>query len=489
MPLHFPSLEDELHAAEVDQLEHRILQLALQRTRSRSGALFLVEDDALKLDFHIVDGVTVNLPGTVLRRRHDGRPNGIAFRVLDTNRPCLVNDTRHDPDYARYFLDVRSIAGVPIRYQDRPIGVLTVSSPDPGAFSERDIAELEALAASSAKFIRRAQLFRAKHKEEGREILIKGLSPEWIEVERTIERVAASNVPVLIRGETGTGKELVANSIHFNSRRSRAPFVVVNIAAIPGTLLESALFGHARGAFTGAIAARVGEFERAHGGTIFLDEVGDLDPALQVKLLRTLESGEIQPLGAPRPKKVDVRVICATNRDLEAMMRQGSFRVDLYYRISVVTVELPPLRRFKHNLEIIAQAFLQLAARRHERPVHRISPAALALLRRYDFPGNLRELRNIIERAVLLAEGDTIQPEDLPRHLGSPAPAAPRRSFPPLQEVRRRTLEPVEREYLTRLLEESGGDVGEAARMAGVNRVTLYRLMRRHGISLKRKPV
>ncbi|MBI2898883.1 MAG: sigma 54-interacting transcriptional regulator [Planctomycetes bacterium] len=461
------------------------MELALERTGARDGAIFLVdeEEDALRTEFHIVGGVAMALPSLLLRRRKDGRPNGIAFAIADSGEPYLCSDTSRDPNYAAYFQDVASIAGAPILYQRRAIGVITVSSRKAGAFTQEHVDELAALAASAAKFMRRAQLHREKREGDGRDFLIKGLSPEWLEVERAIERVSDTTAPVLVRGESGTGKELVAHAIHFNSPRRRKPFVVVNCAAIPETLLESALFGHVRGAFTGATANRIGEFQKAHGGTLFLDEIGELTPPLQAKLLRAIEQGEIAPLGSDAPpRRVDVRLVAATNRDLEAMMRQGAFREDLYFRLSVVTLQLPPLRTFLNNLPILAQVFLHQANRRHGRTAAGFAPGAMACLQAHSYPGNLRELRNIVERAVIVASGPDIEPADLPPHLSAPAP---RRSDRPLawRELRERWVDAPERRYLEDLV-ASAKSVRDAARQAGVSVATLYRLLRRRGLRL-----
>ena len=212
-----------------------------------------------------------------------------------------------------------------------------------------------------------------------------------------------------MRGESGTGKDLVARAIHMSSRRADRPYVTVNCAAIPETLLESILFGHVRGAFTGASFEKIGEFQKADGGTLFLDEVGELPVMLQAKVLRAVEQGEVQPLGSNAPpERVDVRLICATNRPLEQMVADRTFRDDLFYRLSVMSLELPPLRRYKENLEVTASVFLELAAARLGKRAPRIGAAAMALLRDYDYPGNVRELRNAIEHAVILCTSDEL---------------------------------------------------------------------------------
>src|SRR5690606_26121712 len=262
-----------------------------------------------------------------------------------------------------------------------------------------------AIAEVAAPLLRRVQVDKLSRAATGRPLMIKGLSPAWHEVERKIELAAPTNAPILIRGESGTGKDLVARAIHWNSRRAGKPYVTVNCAAIPETLLESILFGHVKGAFTGASFHKLGELQKANGGTLFLDEVGELPVLLQAKVLRAVEQGEVQALGSNEPpQRVDVRLICATNRDLEAMVRHGTFRDDLYYRLSVMPLELPPLRSYKAHIELLANVFLEQAAAQHGKRTPRLGPAALARLAAYDYPGNVRELKNAIEHAVILCD-------------------------------------------------------------------------------------
>ncbi len=475
--------DEELHAASIERIDRAIMRLALERTGARHGGLFLVDEGGLRIDFHVVEGVEIALPFVVIEK-----PGGIAWWTAEHGEEYLTNDASKDPNYAPYFLDVLSIAAVPIRYQGRVIGVISVSSREKDAFTRATLKPLREIASSSAKFLRRAQLYKATRDERGRGILIKGLSPAWRAIEDAVERVAPTDATVLLRGESGTGKELLAHYVHFNSRRRGRPFVVVNCAAIPETLLESILFGHVRGAFTGAAYEKVGEFEKADGGTVFLDEIGELAPALQAKLLRVLDSGEFLPVGSnAAPRRADVRIVCATNRDLDAMMRGGRFRDDLFYRIGVVCLDLPPLREMRANLPVLVQVFAGQANARHGKAVDSIAPAALELLQGYDFPGNLRELRNIVERAVVLADGPRIEPPHLPPHLrggGRPAeaPAAGRGSYP---ELKRSWLRRFERAFVESRLQEAGGSVREAARLGGVNVVTFYRLMKRHGVSAR----
>jgi transcriptional regulator with GAF, ATPase, and Fis domain len=482
-------VNDELHAAPAEQLERRIMELALDRTGARNGAIFLWDGKrrGLAVSFHVVEGLVVDIPDALVQPRSDQRPSGVAWHVFQTHRPYLVNDTAADPHYAPYFLDVQSIAAVPILYQRRPIGVLSVSSRERDAFGRDHLDELEALAASAATFLRRAQLYWATRKG-GRPFLIKGLSPEWLEVERRVEHVAFTDSPVLVTGESGTGKELVAHAIHFNSKRAQKPFVSVNCAALPESMLESLLFGHVRGAFTGATFDKLGELQKADGGTLFLDELGELPMTLQPKLLRAVEYGEVQPLGSNRPpERVDVRLVCATNRDLPEMVRAGRFRDDLYYRVGLMTIELPPLRSYRQNLEVMAHVFRERACEQHHKEVLHFSGEALAALGGYDFPGNVRELKNVVEHAVILADGDTIHTEHLPRPLRAPISRPKKKAPPSLVELREEWLAPFERRYLGELLAAVNGNVRQAAKHAGVDAVTLYRLLKKRGIAFGRR--
>lgn len=302
-----------------------------------------------------------------------------------------------------------------------------------------------------------------------------GESPAMQEVFRAIGRLSRSNITVLINGESGTGKELVALALHRHSPRVAAPFVALNMAAIPRDLLESELFGHERGAFTGAEVQRHGRFELANGGTLLLDEVGDMPLATQAKLLRVLQGGEFERLGGTETLRSDVRTIAASNRDLRAAVADGSFREDLFYRLSVLRIVVPALRQRRADIPPLAQHFLQLAATKNSRPVPRLSPEALDTLQRYPWPGNVRELENAIEAAVVLAPSDVITPDALPpfiteavRSLGSEDASG---VFIPVGT----SMAEVERRVLERTLEHFGGDKEAAARALGISSRTIYR--------------
>jgi DNA-binding NtrC family response regulator len=294
-----------------------------------------------------------------------------------------------------------------------------------------------------------------------------------------VSRVAAADATILIEGESGTGKELVARAIHAESARASHPFVGINCAALPETLLESELFGHVRGAFTGAVATKKGLFEEAGQGTLFLDEIGDTPPPIQVKLLRVLQEREIRRVGSTSPIRIDARLLAATNRRLEELVREGRFREDLYYRLNVVALRIPPLRERREDIPLLAAHFLTHAAKRHGRAVPTLSPEAMALFLEHQWPGNVRELENAIERAVLLAETDTILPGDLPPRLqgapgggdGPDATATPHR------------LDEVEREHILRTLDVYAWNQARAAEALGIGRNTLWRKLKDYGVA------
>ena len=288
---------------------------------------------------------------------------------------------------------------------------------------------------------------------------------------RQARLVADSDASVLIFGESGTGKELLARAIHRASRRAERPFVAVNCGAIPGELLESELFGHARGAFTGAVQAHKGLFQAADGGTLFLDEIGDMPLPLQVKLLRVLQEGEVRPVGSTQSIPVDVRVISATHRDLEAARAAGQFREDLYYRLNVVSMRLPPLAERREDIPVLATHFLRKLAERYRKPLPTLAPDAMALLIAAPWPGNVRQLLNLLEQAVALTTTAVIPASVVQNALREDAAA-----LVPFEEARKS----FERDYLVRLLKITGGNVTQAAQMAKRNRTEFYKLLQRH---------
>jgi len=305
-----------------------------------------------------------------------------------------------------------------------------------------------------------------------------GASPKMQEVYNLVSQVAESDISVLILGETGTGKELVARAIHYNSPRRNSPFVILNCAAIPDELLESELFGHVKGAFTGAIRDKAGKFEAADTGTIFLDEIGELKGGLQAKLLRVLQDQEFDKVGGTKPIKVDTRIVSATNKDLEAEAREGQFREDLYYRLNVVSIKLPPLRERREDVPLLTNHFLKKHS--PKKTPKKLAPETLDLLMKYDWPGNVRELENVIERAIVLGKDKEILPGDLPQKIQN------------LEKHRKVVvldvpdtgvaLDEVEKELILTALKRTGGNQTRAARFLGISRSALLYRMEKHSL-------
>jgi two-component system, NtrC family, response regulator AtoC len=369
-----------------------------------------------------------------------------------------------------------------------PLAFGVAAFPEAGASAEEliEAARTAALEASSETPVRAA----AQAGAPASELLIVGEAMR--RVDRLIDRVAAADIPVLLHGETGTGKEVVARALHARSRRAEGPMQTVNCGAIPPTLLESTLFGHDKGAFTGADQARAGLFEQADGGTVFLDEVGELSASAQAALLRVLETRRVTRVGSTRERELDVRVVAATHRDLEAMCDEGTFRWDLLFRLNTMVITVPALRERTEEVGPLAQRFLAAAAAAHGREVREIAPEAMALLEGYGWPGNVRELRNAIERAVVVADGPVLQPQDLSERIrgggpGAPSPGAqgasatlagdPGEGVPFRDRVRQ-----FERQLMVDALERCGGNQSEAARRLGMPRRTFVSKVREYGL-------
>lgn len=295
----------------------------------------------------------------------------------------------------------------------------------------------------------------------------------------TARQIATSDSSVVIHGESGTGKELLARYIHRSSRRAEGPFVAFNCGALSEDLAASELFGHEKGAFTGAQARKLGLFEAANGGTLFLDEVAELPPSVQVKLLRVLQEREVLRVGAVEPVKIDVRVLAASNRDLREAVEAGHLRNDLYFRLNVVTLSLPPLRERRDDIPLLAYFLLRKFAVTMDRPVEEITPEAMQRLVEYDYPGNVRELSNFIERGVALAQGEVLDVEHLPQHLGRLTV----RVFAPELAAAPATLEAQEKAHILQALKLAGGNRSEAARMLGIDRVSLWRKLKKYGVN------
>ncbi len=418
---------------------------------------------------------------------------GITGRVAQTGRPMALANLGKavhflDRTGARRNLNRSELAFlcVPIVYDGRVTGVL---SADKVARQVQDLDRELAMLSSVSELLAKSVHNRAVEEENRRlrHLLGRSRSPSAEIIGHSgamqnlfgmIAQVADSNTTVLVYGETGTGKELVARAIHKNSPRLRGPLVQVNCAAIPDTLLESELFGHERGAFTGAIHQRRGRFEEAQGGTIFLDEIGELSAAAQAKLLRVLQEKQFQPLGSSRVVRVDVRVIAATNRNLEQDLASGRFRADLFYRLNVFPLFLPPLRERGSDIILLADHFILKYTKQLGKPAKKVSPAVAEILLAYRWPGNVRELENCIERAVLVAPGETIEPVHLPPSLQISLQGAQKKEQGRLTAV----VEEQERELITNALRETRGNQTRAARLLGTTKRIIQYRIRKMGI-------
>jgi Nif-specific regulatory protein len=475
-----------------EQLEQSLKVLSEQTGMDR-GMIAILDRDSGEAILDIAHGVDIE--GLDISYKPG---EGITGTVAQTGKPMIVRNLGAEDQFldrtgARRNLDRSELSFicVPIIYDDRVVGVLSadkvtceIDSPDD------DIAFLSEM----ANLIAQAVHMRAVEEDNRRlkSILgrsqrpscdLVGNSKEMKEVFGQIFQVADSNATVLIHGETGTGKELVARAIHRNSPRASGPFVEVNCAAMPDTLIESELFGHERGAFTGAHQRRSGRFEEANGGTIFLDEVGELSPLAQAKLLRVLQERQFQPLGTARMVKVNVRIIVATNRNLEKESAAGTFRPDLYYRLNVFPIYMPPLRERGSDIILLADFFVGKYSGQLGKTIKRISTPAIDLLLAYHWPGNVRELENCIERATLLADGDTIEGVHLPPSLQMKAPAPQGKKQ---QGKLSSLITTYERSLIVDALKDAKGNQSKAARILGTTKRIVQYKVEKYGIDVER---
>jgi transcriptional regulator with GAF, ATPase, and Fis domain len=459
--------------------------LVLARTVARPGAFPEAGPSEAIVRRAIESRAPVRIENALEEKEFRGRPSVLAISVLSVLAVPILSD---GDALAAVYLDSARVAGI---------------------FSPESEAAAARLAAAVAPGIRTAvRLKEAEERERrlreeiiaaegGRPPEILGRSPAFqAAIERAL-KAAPSDAPVLLAGESGTGKELFARAIHQASRRAKRPFVAMNCGALPEGTLEAELFGYLRGAFTGATQDRAGRFEAAHEGTILLDEVGDMPPLLQVKLLRVLQSGEIQKLGETRERRVDVRVVAATHRDLRALVREGKFREDLYFRLRVVGVEIPPLRERGDDVLLLAEAFAQRFGRAQGKEIAGLSAPAREAILRHAWPGNVRELENAVRHAVVFASGPRIAAADLPPEIAAAAPASEGgaaeglalldgqvpRDGEELKRAKEAAGARIERAFIRALLERAGGNVSLAARLAGMNRTVLHEIMARHGAS------
>jgi Nif-specific regulatory protein len=413
---------------------------------------------------------------------------GIAGYVAQKGEPQLIKDVRQDERWYKGIsdsleLDTRSMACVPLKLQTKVIGVMQlINKKDGTAFDEADMQQLQdfaglaALALASAKrFQRFKQENKSLRKELGERHQIVGRSIALDKVLNDAIKVAKSKASALIQGESGTGKELLARLIHDAGPRADEPLVILNCAALPETLLEDELFGHEKGAFTGAISRKIGKFELAHEGTIFLDEIGEMTFGMQAKLLRVLQEGVFYRVGGNTPITVDVRVLSATNKNLDKEVAEGHFREDLYYRLNVVQINLPPLRERMDDILVLAEHFLNLFKEETGMANLKISDDAMEKMQQYNWPGNIRELRNAIERAVVMGDGDTIVPSDLPIK-----PSKQSHEKVAVGQTLEEALNQFKRDFIIMNLRHTGGNRSQAAKIMDIQRTYLSRLISKY---------
>lgn len=470
----------------VDDLLETLLDDVVELTRAARGIVLLVDPS---------DGE----PGTprVRASRHvkgDAVPDvavtisdSIVRQVLESKRPVIVSDALTDTNFGKsesvIALKLSSVMCVPLLNQGEVIGAIYVGNDEiKSLFNKKQLDLLTIYAAQASLILQNALLvstLRADKEKLSAELQDKrfgeiiGSCASMLEVFRKLQKVAGTDISVLITGETGTGKELIARELHRRSQRARGPFITVNCGAIPENLIESEMFGHIRGAFTGAVASRPGKFQLADGGTLFLDEIGELSPQLQVKLLRALQEKVVCRVGDSRPEKCDIRIVAATNRSLEEMIKTGDFREDLYYRLNVVNLWLPPLRSRGDDVLIIAKALLSKYAEEFSSKVKGFSPQAFAAIRKYPWPGNVRQLENRIKKALVLCDRPLLGPEDLDIAEGS-VPA-----ILPLEKAK----EEFQRRYVHEALERNNGNRTQTARDLGVDPRTIFRYLERDASS------
>jgi Nif-specific regulatory protein len=484
----------------------RLLPIVIAKTKAlfvvESSAIMLLDRDANELFVPYIADVAPEVERRFATVRFPA-DRGVAGWVLQHGTVELVPDVGQDPRWYRSVdgqtgMATQSLLCAPLRTREGIIGVLSLRNKLAGGFTSEDVEIIAALAESIAVAIDNARRYDdaqrsaarlrdavdALQQQVARDCDFDGIighSASMQRVFRLLASAAASPVTVLITGETGTGKELIARAVHYNGPRRQCPFVAVNCGALSETLLESELFGHRKGAVTGALCDKKGLLEVADGGTIFLDEVGDMPLSMQVKLLRVLQDGEFLPVGETSARRVDVRVISATHRDLNAEIAAGRFRDDLYYRLNTFPIALPPLRERREDIPLLVARLLERTAEKFAKAVQSCSPRALELLAAYSWPGNVRELQNEIERAVALAPlGGMIEPADLSERLT--ASVAPRVPLPATDLPLRRARELFEREYVAQVLAQHGGNATRASRTLGISRVMLQKKIRLYGL-------
>jgi len=479
---------------DVDKLLSLCMDKVVELTHAERGLIILF-DDGDDISFQVAR----NLQKQDIESPDFQVSHTIIERVKQRRGPLYSLNAMEDPEFgvkkSVVNLKILSVICVPIMQDSDLLGVIYADNRKfSAAFNEDTCKFLASFAEQIAQAVRRALAMRALEKRMGQledqlrtrfkfEAII-GHSPKMIEIMELVAQVSDTEASVLIQGETGTGKELFAKAIHYNSSRRDKPFISINCGALPEQLLESELFGHERGAFTGAVATKIGKFGAAHGGTIFLDEIGEMQPALQVKFLRVLQSGEYAPVGSATNKQCDVRVIAATNQNLKALLEQGTFRQDLYYRLNVVSIEIPPLCERRDDIPVLIEHFLTKYSKEIGQAKIAISDAALSLLTMYDYPGNVRELQNIIRRATILTKTGQIEVANLPVDVVGQVKASGEKVWD-FHQARNQVIENFEQQYLRSVLKQCRGGIRESARRANLD-VKNFRLkLKKYGIDAR----
>jgi transcriptional regulator with GAF, ATPase, and Fis domain len=474
--------EKLMHKGSIDELFDTMLDDILDLTGADKGVVLLtVADQPSDGEKKVAVRALRNLSRESIADERGGVSDSIVRTVLTTAKPVIVSDALADTTFGKsesvVALQLSSVMCAPMLSQGEVIGALYVGNDKVKHLFERPQLDMLTIYGAQASLIlQNAMLLsalRADKEKLAQELSDKrfgeiiGSCPSMIEVFRKLQKVASTDISVLITGETGTGKELIARELHRRSARATGPFVTINCGAIPENLIESELFGHVRGAFTGAVANRAGKFQLADGGTLFLDEIGELPLNLQVKLLRALQERVVIRVGDSRPEKVDIRVVAATNKVLEDEIKRGTFREDLYYRLNVVNILLPPLRERGDDVIIIAKALLAKYADEMKSPVRGLSPGALGAIKKFDWPGNIRQLENRLKKALVLCDKTLLSAEDM--DLG-PETLEP---IKPLEKAK----EDFQRDYVLKILERNNGNRTQTARDLGVDPRTIFRYL------------
>jgi Nif-specific regulatory protein len=467
---------------DLDQTLDLITESATRMVGAQAASLLLLDEKTNSLFFKTATGEKKK----EVKEFRIKVGQGIAGHVAEQGEPLLIRDVRQDERWYKGIsdsleLETRSMACVPLKLHAKVVGVMQLINKKDGSTFDgsdvqqlREFAGLAALALGSARrFDRFKQENKSLRKELGDRHQIVGRSIALDKVLNDAIKVAKSKASALIQGESGTGKELLARLIHEAGPRADQPLVILNCAALPETLLEDELFGHEKGAFTGAISRKIGKFELAHEGTIFLDEIGEMNFGMQAKLLRVLQEGVFYRVGGNTPITVDVRVLSATNKNLEAEVAAGNFREDLYYRLNVVQIDLPPLRQRMDDIPVLAEHFLNLFKEETGMASLKISKEAMHKMQHYKWPGNIRELRNAIERAVVMGDGNTIVPADLPIKQQNKPPSEVGAVGLTLEEA----LNQFKRDFIIMNLKHTGGNRSQAAKIMDIQRTYLSRLI------------